>query len=836
MAAFYKHSPNLLGSLLTTGLVLSSASSLADSALHPYQQWVCRPGPNGGWVCDENETTPGAYPKPEVMEPIKTDRYVKQERPKDKKAAMAKGPQSQWDWVNKEQMEDPSSCRNGCEGGFQQPKADWPDADKKPDDVPIRAEANNSVSEGDIITMEGDVEITQGYRQVKADDAILNRSLGELALSGNIEIREPNMLLRGEQAFIDTETGLGEIEKARFVQHDSHMHGQARKIERVSENVVKMNNARFSQCVPEDESWMIKSSKLTLDNESGTGVAKHARLYVDGVPILYTPYISFPLDDRRKSGFLWPSIGSGSSGFDLSVPYYLNLAPNYDATIAPRYIEDRGEMAEVELRNLNRYGEWVLAGSHLSDDDVTGENRWLGTIDHQGQLADRLSVNIDYTKVSDDEFFDDFTLNSIEARRTTHLNQQASMTYSTSDWVSTLRVIDYQTIDNNVEPYKRKPQLIIENRGGGANFSPDLIFLGEYTEFDHDESIENGGTFVVGQRLYGEAGVAYPMHWAAGFITPTIKARHVSYELDDVSPGGNDSPSTTAGVASLDMGLFFERETAFGGSNYTQTLEPRIYYLYSDHKDQADNPNFDTGQLTFSYSQLFRDTRFSGHDRLDDSNQASIGITTRFIDDDTGDEVFKASIGQIFYFEDRRIDLLTGAVLPENELSNSNIAGSVFYQPHNNFWVNSNVLWDSRQDKLNEGGISMHYQSEGGALYNLGNRYRRNGATNSGSALRDLNNIDSSVVYPLSESWKVFARFQYDIEENRSQEDLFGLEYDNCCWTGRIVYQRAITDDTISTVERDNVVLLEFQLKGLGSLGSKTKSLLEESIFGYKQQ
>jgi LPS-assembly protein len=844
MALSRKYSPILLGPLFSTGLALSSATALAESGLYPHQQWTCKPGADGGWECNEQETTPGVYPKPPVMAPTQTDRHVKTDQTTKKaggkklaKAVTASSKTSSWDWVSKEQLKDPSVCRTGCDGAFEAPEADWPDADKHPDDAPMRAEANNSSTEGDVITLEGDVAINQGNRQVKADDAILNRSRNELALSGNIEIREPDQLIRGDKAFFDTATGFGRIENARFVQHSQQLHGTAEIAERTSEYVIEMEQATFSQCVPEDEAWLMKTSDLTLDHESGLGTAKHARLYIGSVPVLYTPYLSFPIDDRRMSGFLFPTLGSGSSGFDLTAPYYLNLAPNYDATIAPRYVADRGAMAEAEFRKLNHYGQWTLAGSHLSNDDITGEDRWLGTVQHEGKISRRWTTGVDYTKVSDDEFFDDFTLNSIDARRETHLDQRANVTYTSADWISTLRVIDYQTIDdNNQEPYKRLPQLIVENRGSGANFAPDLIFLGEYTEFDHDESIDEGGTFAVGQRIYGEAGISYPMHWPARFIVPTLKARHVSYDLDEVSPGDNDSPSTTTPVASLDMGLIFERSTAFGGTAFTQTLEPRLYYLYSDYKDQSDQQNFDTGRLTFSYDQLFRDTRFSGHDRLDDADQVSVGVTTRFLNDETGDEVFSASIGQIFYFDDRRVSLDPTAPIPQDQLSNSNIAGGLFYQPHEQFWLTSNLLWDSRDGNINEGGFGAHYQAQNQAVYNLGSRYRRNGATNSGSTVRDLNNVDGSVVYPLSEQWKVFARYQYDIEENRSQEDLFGFEYSSCCWVGRIVYQRAITDDDNNSITRDNVVLLEFQLKGMGSLGSKTKSLLEESIFGYEQE
>jgi LPS-assembly protein len=831
-------STSLFHHLLNTSLIVSPAAALADSELFPHQQWFCKATAAGGWACEEQDAAPGVYPKPKVMAPIETDRYKKTAKTeKSIRAALATGGNPDWDWQPKQQLEDPTACRTGCDGTFVEPAANWPDADQHPDEAPLRAESQQSITEGDVITLQGDVRISQGHQMIKADDAVLNRSKNELQLSGNIEIRQPKQLIRGESAHIDTETNLGVIQQARFVKHDAHFHGTAKQAERIAEQVIALDDAMFSQCVPEDQDWVMKSSSMVLNSETGRGVAKHAKLYVGDIPILYTPYISFPIDDRRATGFLFPTLGSGSSGFDLTTPYYLNLAPNYDATLAPRYIADRGFMAETEFRYLSPYDMWELSGSHLSSDDVTGEDRWLASVEEDGRFGTNWSTKIDYTKVSDDEFFDDFTLNSIDARRQTHLLQQASLSYGSQNWLSTLRVVDYQTIDDNDEPYKRLPQLTISNRGKPGNFAPDFLFTGEFTEFDIDDDTEE-----TGQRLYTEAGISYPMRWAPGFVIPTVKVRHLDYDLDRVNNNQNDAPSTTVPLATLDMGLIFERNTQFFGSgSYLQTLEPRLYYFYSDYENQDGNPDFDTTRLTFTYQQLFRDTRFSGHDLLDDANQLSLGVTTRYINNRSGDEILSASIGQIFYFEDRRIEAedTQDEITSQNQLSNSNIAGGLQFQPHQQFWTTTDLLWDSRQNNLNEAGVGMHYRSDANAIYNLGSRYRRAGATNSGSDTRDLKNIDGSMALPFAEQWSLFARYQYDLEENRSAEELFGLEYNSCCWTGRIVYQRAITDEdevNPNNIERDNIVVFEFQLKGMGSLGSTTKSLLEESILGYQQQ
>ncbi|ARN74306.1 hypothetical protein BST96_09325 [Oceanicoccus sagamiensis] len=323
--------------------------------------------------------------------------------------------------------------------------------------------------------------------------------------------------------------------------------------------------------------------------------------------------------------------------------------------------------------------------------------------------------------------------------------------------------------------------------------------------------------------------------------------RNVSYELEAFD-SDDDTPSATTPLATLDMGLVFERQTRFGDSNWLQTLEPRLYYFYSDYEEQNNNPDFDTKALKFSYSQLFRDTRFTGHDRLDDANQVSVGVTSRFINDGEGREVLTMSVGQIFYFDDRRVQL--NARDDDEIVSNSQIATDIQYQPTDRLWLTNTLLWDSRQDYLQEGGIGMQYQASNKSLYNLGYRFNREAASNLGFGRRDVSQADASMVLPISERWTTFARYRYDVEENRSIDDVFGLQYEDCCWMVRLLYQRSfqdefvevIEDDTLMpdeltsniVVERDYAFILEFELKGLGSLGNKAQKLLEENILGYE--
>ena len=847
MAVTHKYS-RLAGRLFSVGLVISPALAIADNGQFSHQQRVCSPDAAGNWQCVSQSATPGPYPQAPLAE-------IRQRKPKPadnpNKASSAQSViTNPWDWVAGNQLSDAQRCKQkaGCDGAYIEPRADWPEADQDPEQSPLRASSNNSEMIGDTLTVTGDVLISQGSRSLKADNASLNRSNNEMSLSGNVEIREPGMLMRGTDATIDTESGLGYIENARILRHDAGLRVTADFSNRPSEQIIELEQATYTQCTPDDEIWQLSASKMALDNNTGWGSANDAVLRLQGVPVFYSPYMSFPIDDRRKTGFLFPSFSSGTNGFDFSAPLYINLAPNYDATITPRHIADRGEMVELETRYMNSYGHWQIAGADLANDDigytdpVTGEvreHRWLGSLKHHGRFGQYWSSSINYNKVSDNDYFRDLNIDSLDVQRATHLEQNARLNFNSSKWRANVLVSDYQTIsDLYGQPYQRLPQVNLEYRSDNDNFRPSFIFDAQYTDFDHNESIKEGGNKVVGQRTWAETGLSFPMRWAAGFIIPTAKVRHVGYQLDDLDPSSttvvDDNPTTTVGMGTLDMGLVFERQLQFSSSTYTQTLEPRLYYFYSEYEEQFDQPNFDTSELTFSYSQLFRDTRFTGHDRLDDADQASAGLTSRFIDNESGRESLVLSLGQIFYFQDRLVGVT-------DTTSNSEIAAEIQYQPIDNLWVTTSTLWDSRQDLINEAGMSFHYQTDNQAVYNLGYRFRRNGTSVSGFGSRDLEQADSSVVFPINNRWRLMGRYQFDIDTGRSLEEMAAIEYGDCCWLTRVVYQKAAKNETSdgsgsTQLEYDHQVILQFQLKGLGNLGAQASSLLRESILGYQDR
>ncbi|MGI9295905.1 MAG: LPS-assembly protein LptD, partial [Pseudomonadales bacterium] len=738
------------------------------------------------------------------------------------------------DWVPNESLP-AEQIPAHCNGLYIAPISDSPEANDEPETSPVRGLADSTQLDGESAAyFSGDVRIEEGYRRLSSDDAAFNRETKIITLEGNVVVREPGLLIRADRAVVDQENGSGLLEPADYLLHKEHVRGTADRLRRKEDETLVLEQASYTLCEPNNNSWQLRASRIAIDQDEGVGTARHARVNIKGVPVFYSPYLQFPIDDRRRSGFLWPSYSNTSiGGFDVSIPYYFNLAPNYDATITPRYISSRGWITETEARYLNSKSSWVVGGTYLNDDESSGDDRWLAAVRESGRLTNNWSTLIEFTRVSDDEFFNDLSTVGLDVKRETHLDQLALAQFNNADWRVFGKLQQFQTIEPTIlpanRPYKLLPQLNGARTQTNAPFELQYLLNGQYTYFDHEERTR-------GHRIYAETGISYPMEWLAGFVKPTAKIKHASYSLDKVTtfgadevPDANKEPDYTIPLFNIDSGLYFERELALDENPFIQTLEPRLYYLYVNDQNQADVPLFDTTPLTFNYSQLFREDRFTGHDRVGDANQLTLGVTTRFIDDDTGAERLSASVGQIFYFDDR-------TVIVDNDpdpgtASTSQIAGEMVFKPDRDLRLASSVLWDSRQDKINEGGVDIQYLPGSKMLFNIGYRYRRDSPVvlPDGQVTRDtIEQSDFSAVFPISKRWQGYMRWQYDLRNHNTIEDLAGLQYSDCCWDLRLVYQRALD----STNEREHAVYLQFVLRGLGRLGDKIDRILDRSIVG----
>jgi len=771
---------------------------------------------------------------------------------------------SSWDWVNKKAIDEPCSIKPGCNGSYIAPINDGADANLAPSEAPTRISADKSNSNDEVINLDGDVIIDQGYRRIRAGSAIYNRSSGNIDLAGGFEIREPELLVRGISASFDKNSGEGTYNNAQSLSYESGVRFTAATFSKINESIVELSDVNYTQCTPDDEVWHLEAASMRLNNSSGFGTARDMTLNLYDVPVLYSPWFLFPIDDRRLTGLLFPTIGySADDGLDYEQPIYLNLAPNYDMTLSPRWLENRGLLNQVEFRHLSRSTRIVLNGSYLDDDEFintdadrraaanlepdaverefeTGDDRWSTGINFRAALATYWSADINYSRVSDIDYLDDFDQIGLGFSRQDNLIQQGRLTYNDSNWLGQLTFTEYQTLfSTTVYPYKRLPELKIENLSNNGNFSLDWLFLGYYSEFENVRAQSDGFDRATGDRTFVETGASFPMVWAPGYIIPSIKVRHLSYDLDEPANPSDDfisDPDASTTLGTLDMGLVFERATQFGNEAMTQTLEPRLYYFTSETEDQSDFPLFDTRELDFSYSQLFRDSRYTGYDRLDDANQLSLAITNRWINNASGDEVLTISFGQIAYFDDREVSLSTNQ--EDNEVRNSNFASEIRYQPNAHWRLNNSVVWDHKDGTVENGSLNIQYTPKENTVVNFSYRFDRQGNIIEGTTF-DLEQFDLSAVYPLNDQWKFFTRFKYNATFNSRLEDTTGFEYQSCCWKSRILYQRVVDDEFFDSsgkiaTEQDYRFIIEFELTGLGGLGGQIQSLLEESILGYE--
>jgi len=829
-----RHSANFLGpQALLLSLLLASPGWAQDNKLDE---------------CSANAIEQQDCPAPEevYLDPDEEERLRLTALEAESARALAGSHSFKLDWVPIESVPNDLQDRKclTCDGRYLDPLADS-DLDADMDQADVTANSESSSMQGNQVTLSGGVQVSQGYRQLSGDEAVFNRDTRTGSLTGNITVREPGVLFTGSRAEFDSRSGEAAIEGSEFILHDLHFRGSAEQVSRDEAGLIHIDLGNLSYCTPDSNDWNLRADTMMLDTEEGVGIAKGAKVELGGIPVFYTPWLRFPLDDRRRTGLLWPSIGSDSKGgVDIAQPVYFNLAPNYDALYIPRYIQERGLNHELDFRYKNRYiGDWEVGGGFMNNDkryedefpDERNHDRWIAFADHDGLFQQRWRSKVDYARASDANYLKDLDSSSLETKRATSLLQLGSVDYLGDNWLFEAEVQQFQSLADDISnDYKKLPQISGQYRSDKTPFEIDPIFLAQYSYFDTDDER------VTGQRLYAEAGLGYPMQWGFGFLNPMLKYRQLDYDLSDpVLFAEDDKPSTGAGLASVDGGLVFERSTHFANRGMVHTLEPRLYYLYSEYEDQTDQPDFDSAELTFSYSQLFRETRFSGRDRIDDANQLSLGLTTRFISDSDGQEYLSASLGQIFYFEDRRVRLNPAAKPVEQ--SGSEMAAELSFKPVSDLDVRGSLLWDPYSGDMQAGYIHANYSRDDGRVFNLGYTYRRPEPSLVTQPVTEQ--VHFSAYLPVWSNWSAFAAWNYSIEASESIEDMYGLEYDTCCWRVRILHLRYVDNIPGQTpdlndpnLEREDSTQIQIVLKGMGGFGSRVTDILEDMIRGFDEK
>ncbi|MCP5153673.1 MAG: LPS-assembly protein LptD [Ectothiorhodospiraceae bacterium] len=681
-------------------------------------------------------------------------------------------------------------------------------------------------AEGGKSVLRGKVQVMRGPLQAEADRAIYDREQERIETDGRVQFWDDGGWLSGENAVIEVERQEASLGNAEFVIVESHARGTAERIVLSGEDVMRVRRGTYTTCNPDDEMWVLEARDLDLDRGDDEGVARDVWVRFGGVPIFWSPYLTFPLSDARKSGFLIPSFRlSGSSGAELTVPYYFNLAPEFDATVALRGMTDRGVQAQGEFRYLTRKGTGQIGLELLPNDSEYDGSRAALRFRHTGELdaAERWYAEADVGWVSDNDYFEDLGTNLGIAAQS-HLERRADLTYRGDGWYARARVQDYQTLDDTIpvldRPYERLPQLLVTTNGRERNLRLNVGGYAEFVSFDRSASL-------TGTRLDLRPTVSFPMRSAAAFLVPRASLRHTRYDLQDTAPGAADSPNRTVPTFSVDSGLFFERALKLGSRSFTQTLEPRIFYLYTPFEDQSKLPVFDTGQNTFSFSQLFREDRFNGADRVGDAHQVSLALTTRLLAPSSGEELVRASVGQIRYLRDREVTL---PGRPREKESDSALVAELAASPTREWRFLGGIQWDPGDGRTDRNTVALRYQPDARRVVNLAYRFLREVPFASSESVEQT---DFSVAWPVARDWRAVGRFNYALDRSTTLESFAGLEYESCCWALRTVFRRHLTSEG---GEHTNSFFVQLELKGLTGVGRSTVDFLERSIPGYENE
>jgi len=666
-----------------------------------------------------------------------------------------------------------------------------------------------------------DVKLVYGDQNLETDELIYDPDTGEVMVPGWLEYTDALVRMRAASARYNTQDSTGQFDQVRYYIAGAAGAGNADLVRMTDETHGRVKRFDFTTCNLEDPDWQLKAGDVKLDFDRNVGTARNARLEFKGVPILYSPWLTFPLDDARKSGFLYPQIGSSSdNGVDLSVPYYWNIAPNQDATFTPRLIGDRGFMLGSEYRFLTRRQRGTFNFDYLPDDDNANghdggrdgghdnrrdngrdnSDRWLGRARYQARLAPNWSTRLNFNRASDEDYFLDLG-NDLDSSSIQFLRSDFRISGRGRFWRLQTTFDTFQVLDRDVradrEPYDRLPRVEF-NADWPLPAGLTMQLDSEAVYFDRSEG-------VTGLRLDAMPELALRMVRPGWFFEPAVGLRATAYSLDDAE-SGDDDPTRVQPVLSVDGGLVFERRT---GSGRLQTLEPRLFYLYVPGKQQDDLPVFDTRELTFSFAQLFQTNRFSGADRQTDANQVTLALTSRLLDDDNGRSIVDASIGQIFFLDEPSVGL---PGRPAEDRSVSASVAEVNWRPVDRFLVNAGLQWDPEDNETDVASFGLRWQGQDARQVQLGYRFRRD----------SVDQIDIRGRYPVTNKLNLISRFDFSFRDTTALELLGGIEYESCCWALRASLRRFIQD---RESDKRTAFFLELHLKGLGSLGQRPYNL-----------
>jgi LPS-assembly protein len=664
----------------------------------------------------------------------------------------------------------------------------------------------------------GSVRLRRGDQVLSADRIKYYQNTEDTEVEGNVLLDRPDDILQGTYLQMNLQTGIGELNDPYYFIKDGSGRGSGDLLFLEGEDQYRLKQGHYTTCPVGNDDWYILADDLEIDNEKEVGTARHVSVRFKDVPILYLPWINFSFSGQRKTGLLAPIVGNTArSGVEVSVPFYWNIAPNYDATIAPRLMSRRGLMLNNEFRYMGQTLGGQLLLDLLPDDLVTDTTRYALQLNHAQWLGSGWFGMVHYNRVSDDDYFRDLS-NNIAFTSRTNLLQQATATYQGGlgrDGVIIFNAMlqQFQTIQDPrariISPFKRLPQFSL-NAIKRDIYGLDLDFAGSWTHFSHP-------TLPHGLRMALFPSISLPLNTSYGYIRPRIGLHHTRYNLNTPAHHLTEDkhPTRTLPIFSLDSGVVFERDTTLWNENFIQTIEPRLFYAYIPFRDQDRLPNFDSAEMDFSFAQIFMERRFSGEDRINDANEVTLAMTSRLIHSATGNERLRFSVGQKIRFQDRRQVPDTPQITSTGSDFIAELFGSI--TPHITTDTSVQLNQNNFLTEKIRAGISYHPAP--GKVLNAGYRFTRG----------VFEQVDVSTQWPFMKNWQGFASINYSLRDDRLLAGLLGLEYNACCWSLRLVANRFTT----ATQRTSTNIFVQLELNNLMKIGTNPIRVLQEGIPGY---
>ncbi len=677
-----------------------------------------------------------------------------------------------------------------------------------------------SSSERGETELSGDVQVRFGDREIRSDRLVYDPATNSLRAEGSVRYLDPSIAVEGDSGHYGDDGA--QFSAARFEMLQQPGRGSAERIELLPSGVVELTDVRYTTCPKQATDWELRAQRITLDTERQRGQGRHTRVIFKGVPIIYLPWISFPLSDARQTGFLFPMLGSSTrNGVTLSVPWYWNIAPNRDLMLQPTYYSRRGLDLGSEYRWLQSAGSGLAHLNYLPGDDVADRDRSYQQLSMRYQLPREWRLQIAAENVSDAHYFEDFTQGTL-ASSTLFLPRHMDLSYRSDTWLLKGQLQHYQTlIDCSAlpatttcpmteaqRPYAQLPRFNARGRWDG-NSGWRALLDSELVSFTH--ASETGGW-----RGNVMPSFSWSLQQPGWFMRPAVAWDLTAYRLDTPVTGSLDlSPDRNVPMLSFDTGMTLERSLA--GGRRALTLEPRLLYVYVPYRDQSSLPVFDTGVPDPNFVTLFRANRYVGGDRIGDDNKLAVGVTTRMYDGATGRQYLSATFGQSLHLDTPRISL------PDETLDTrrrSDLIANIELRAYRNFTVRMDAAWDPEMSRMDKAQFGLRYQLAGNQVINLGYRFDR----------EVVEQLDASVAWPIGRRWELYGRSVYSLPDSKVLDNFAGLRFRGDCWGLRGVMRRSVSSRTGAS---DTSFYLQLELTGLSSVGTGAETFLQESIQGY---